>query len=311
MLEFRDLIRIEAIVAQGGFTRAARALGMTQPALTRSIAGVEARLRGPLFRRSRRGAEPTPLCRTILAEAPEILSRMQSLNDRLGQIRGGSGDELAIVSGPFPFETICLPAALAYRERNPRVRLRLESMAWPAALAQLRARLAEVAVITAHEAPDLAEFAVEPLAPLPLVFVVRDGHALAASARPTLAAALSWPLVTTAHLSTRLHTALAEARGARRRADIAFPAVLTEPISAWARMARGSDCVALVTLPAVLPEVERGELRVLRIRAPWLATSPAILRLASQPLTAAAEGFCMELREASARAVRTSARLAA
>lgn len=306
MLEFRDLQRIGAIVAAGGFTRAARALGMTQPALTRSIAGIEARLRGPLFRRGRRGAEPTPLCRTILAAAPEILSRMQALNDRLGQMRGGSGEEVSIVSGPFPFDMVCLPAAMALARAQPRLRLRLEIQPWPAALAQLRQRLVEIAVITANEAPDPGEFVVEPLPATPLHLIVRAGHPLLAARRLTLAAALGHSLVTTAHLSTLLHTALAEARGAARRADLAFPALLVESVPAWMRVVRGSDAVALAPLPAIVEELARGEVVALPLRAPWLTTSPAMIRLASQPLTAAVEAVQAELRAAAARAAQAS-----
>lgn len=306
MLEFRDLQRIEAIVAAGGFTRAARALGMTQPALTRSIAAIEARLRGPLFRRGRRGAEPTPLCRTILAAAPEILSRMQALNDRLGQMRGGSGEEVSIVSGPFPFDMVCLPAALALARSQPRIRLRLEVQPWPSALAQLRQRHAEIAVITANEAPDLAEFVVEPLPAWPLHLIVRAGHPLLASRRVTLAAALAHPLVTTAHLSTMLHTALADARGSARRSDVAFPALLIESLPGWLRAVRGSDAVALAPLPAIAEELARGEVVALPLRAPWLTTSPAMIRLASQPLTAAVEAVQTELRAAAARAAQAS-----
>ncbi len=304
MLEFRDMQRIEAIVAQGGFTRAARALGMTQPALTRSIAGVEARLRGPLFRRGRRGAEPTPLCRTILAEAPEILSRMQILNDRLGQMRGGSGEEVSIVSGPFPFDVVCLPAALALGRSQPRTRLRIEILPWPSALAQLRQRLAEVAVITANEAMDLGEFTVEPLPALPLHFIIRAGHPLLAARRLSFAAVLAYPLVTTAHLSTMLHTALAEARGSGPRADMPFPALLLESLPGWLRAVRGSDAVALAPPPAIAEELARGEVVALPLAAPWLVTSPAILRLASQPPGAAVEAVLAELREAARRAAQ-------
>lgn len=41
MLDVRDLIRIQAVLNHGSFTRAAAALDMTQPALTRSIAAAE------------------------------------------------------------------------------------------------------------------------------------------------------------------------------------------------------------------------------------------------------------------------------
>ena len=56
MLEVRELRLVQAIEAHGSLARAARVLATSQPALTRSLAALEARLRGPLFERGPRGA---------------------------------------------------------------------------------------------------------------------------------------------------------------------------------------------------------------------------------------------------------------
>ena len=70
----------------------------------------------------RQGAEPTALCRLVLADAPEIIGRMQLLHDRLGQLRGGSGEEVAVATGPFPM-ALCLAATREFRRAHPRVEL--------------------------------------------------------------------------------------------------------------------------------------------------------------------------------------------
>ena len=88
MLEVRDLILVRAIAEHGSLARAARVLAVGQPALTRSLAGLEARLRGPLFERSRRGVVPTDLCRALLGEAGEILDRLERLDRHLAEVRG-------------------------------------------------------------------------------------------------------------------------------------------------------------------------------------------------------------------------------
>lgn len=301
MLEFRDLVRIEAIAAEGGVGKAARALGMTQPALTRAVTAIEALLRAPLFRRSRRGMEPTDLCRTILADASDILVRMRALHERIGAVRGGSGEELVVAAGPFPFETTCVAAAVAFARAMPRVRLRLDILPWPAALAALRAGTADLAVITGHEVSDGAEFAIDSLPSQPLLLVVRSGHPLTRRARPTLAEALRFPLVTTAHLSTRMHAALAEIRAASagRHPDMAFPAMLMEPMGAWVRVVRASDAVAIVTHAPVEEAVAAGQLVVLPVGAPWLATSHVVLRNWRRARSEASDAYLLALREAA------------
>ena len=298
-----DLVRITAVADHGGFTRAARALGMTQPALTRSIASAERAVGGPLFVRRRPRAEPTALCRMILAEAPEIIARMQDLHRRVVHVRGGSGEELAVASGPFPLESLVLPAVAALRRVHPRVRVRLETLSWPDALAQLRAQRFDLAILTAGAVLGAKDLVIEPLQPLRLVFAHRRGHPLERIARPTLARILSYPLVTTAQLLPTLHRALAEARGevdGRPRADVPFPAVTVESTSAWLNLASMSDSIALTTVTPVQRYLATGELSLLAIDRPWLTARHAIVHDAARPLSQAAQAFLAEIRSAGA-----------
>ncbi len=310
-LDVVDLVRITAVADHGGFTRAARALGMTQPALTRSIAAAERAVGGPLFVRRRPRAEPTALCRMILAEAPEIIARMHDLHRRVLHVRGGSGEELAVASGPFPLESIVLPAVAALRHTHPRARVRLETLPWPEALAQLRAQRFDLAILTAGGVLGARDLIVEPLQPLRLVFAHRRDHPLARLARPSLARILSYPLVTTAQLLPTLHRALAEARGeasARPRTDIPFPAVTVESTSAWLGLASMSDSIALTTVAPVERYVATGELSVLPVDRPWLSARHAIVHVAARPLSPLARDFLSEMRTASVAAGQAQAR---
>lgn len=303
MLDVRDLIRIQAVLNHGGFTRAAAALGMTQPALTRSIAAAERLAGGPLFRRSRLGAEPTALCRLVLADAPEIIDRMQILHDRLGQLRGGSGEEVAIAAGPFLMD-LCLDATVAFRRAHPRARVRLETLPWPAALAQLRAGLCDLAVVTAGASFDEGRFAMETLPAQRLGFVVAPGHPLAQAKRVSMPQVLRWPLVTTAHPAPRLQTALAEARGARgARPDLPCPAVMAESTAAWLALVACGDYVALVSRAIAGPALARGEVAMLPFSAPWMTSPPAIVHLAARLPTPAMLDFVQALRRTNEAAL--------
>lgn len=307
MLEFVDLLRIKAVAEHGGFSAAARALGMTQPALARSVAAAEAALRGALFHRSRSGSEPTALCRLILAEAGPILERMQALHDRIAPFRGGSGEEIAVAAGPFPFEAVCVPAALALARRQPRVRLRFETMAWPGALARLRAGVADVAVVTAR-ATGTEDFAALALPPLPLVFAVRRGHGLARRPLPSLGEVLRHPLVTTAHLAAPLQAALAAGRD-RRGPDIAFPAMFMESMSGWARVAMEGDHVAIIVPSALSAALRAGDLVALPVPVPAGPTGLLALRPPGRTASTAVAAFLDEMATAAAAMVAESRRL--
>lgn len=78
-IETRHLRMVKAVADEGSITRAATVLGTTQPALTRQVRRVEEHLGGPLFERSRAGAEPTPLGRLVIGRANAVLSVLDSL----------------------------------------------------------------------------------------------------------------------------------------------------------------------------------------------------------------------------------------
>jgi DNA-binding transcriptional LysR family regulator len=245
----------------------------------------------------------------ILAEAPEIIARMHDLHRRVVHVRGGSGEELAVASGPFPLESLVLPAVAALRRAHPRVRVRLETLSWPDALGQLRAQRFDLAILTAGAVLGASDLVVEPLPPLRLVFAHRRGHPLARIARPTLARILSYPLVTTAQLLPTLHRALAEARGEvdeRPRADVPFPAVAVESTSAWLSLASISDSIALTTVTPVQRYLATGELSILPIDRPWLTARHAIVHVAARSLSPAAQEFLAEIRSAGALVGRAS-----
>jgi DNA-binding transcriptional LysR family regulator len=64
-LSRRDLEHLAAVADHGSVTRAAESLGITQPALSRSIQDLERRLGLRLFDRLPQGASPTVACEAL------------------------------------------------------------------------------------------------------------------------------------------------------------------------------------------------------------------------------------------------------
>ena len=61
MIDLKRLHHLTVLVQHGNFHRAAEALHLTQPALSRSIQALEAHVGAPLLARHRTGVEPTEL----------------------------------------------------------------------------------------------------------------------------------------------------------------------------------------------------------------------------------------------------------
>jgi DNA-binding transcriptional LysR family regulator len=75
-LELRHLRAIVVLAEELSFTRAARRLGIAQPALSAQIIRLERRLGTKLVERSTRSVELTPLGEDILARARKVLAEV-------------------------------------------------------------------------------------------------------------------------------------------------------------------------------------------------------------------------------------------
>ncbi|MBH0780794.1 LysR family transcriptional regulator [Nocardia bovistercoris] len=73
LLETRDLVYFVAVAEELHFGRAARRVGIAQPALSRAIARMERRLGVPLLRRTSRSVELTAAGKTLLREGIRAL----------------------------------------------------------------------------------------------------------------------------------------------------------------------------------------------------------------------------------------------
>ena len=115
------LIQLSAVVDTGSVSKGAAALGLSQPALSRSLALLEARVGKPLFLRDRRPLQATELGlqlathgRRILAESRRAAEAVQSL------LRGTRG--LVRVGGvPFFMDAMISRIIAAFQNQHPDV----------------------------------------------------------------------------------------------------------------------------------------------------------------------------------------------
>lgn len=86
-------------VAEGGsFTRAAKACGVSQPALTAAIKRLEGEFEGELFTRGRGGAKLTPLGEMMLPRMQRIAREQQAVDEVARNFRSSSPLPSASVS---------------------------------------------------------------------------------------------------------------------------------------------------------------------------------------------------------------------
>jgi DNA-binding transcriptional LysR family regulator len=99
MLDLRLLHHALTLTRHRNFARAAEALHLTQPALSRSIAGLEAALGEKLFDRTRQGVAPTSFGQMLLARAQALVDDAAELERDFTLLRGLQIGELRVGAG--------------------------------------------------------------------------------------------------------------------------------------------------------------------------------------------------------------------
>ncbi|SEK56266.1 transcriptional regulator, LysR family [Roseateles sp. YR242] len=118
-----QLLALVAVADHGGINAAARALHLTQPAITKAIKDLETGLGIRLLSRHTRGVNLTPEGETLLKRARLIVREMQRAQEDVGAMKGERGGRLSIGVTPLAGLTILPRAFSLFRAAWPEVEL--------------------------------------------------------------------------------------------------------------------------------------------------------------------------------------------
>lgn len=176
-VELRHLRYFIAVAKHGSFNRAAQALHLTQPALSRQVKDLEEELSVPLFVRGKNAVTLTTAGDSFYEEAREIIARAELAVQR---IRNEPHTEILRVGYAPSVTAGILPDALQrFHEEHPRVRIELADL-FPHDMTS-KAKDGELDIVITLESPGapVPNFHWEELYKIPIVLVMPAGHALA------------------------------------------------------------------------------------------------------------------------------------
>lgn len=184
-LDLKQIRAFLAVADELGFARAADALDIAQPALSRRVAALEAALGCRLLHRTSRRVAPTAAGEAFAREARAVLAGVDAAIEAARRADAGLAGEIDVgyndfaIAGPLP------EIAQAFRHRRPDVRLRLHRASTDAHLDAVAQGRVDVAfVIAPARSGGLAR---EIVWRERLVAVMAEHHPVATDARVTLA----------------------------------------------------------------------------------------------------------------------------
>jgi DNA-binding transcriptional LysR family regulator len=187
--QIRDFV---ATVDRGSLRAAARSIGVSQPAITKSIRQLENELHVQLLQRNARGASLTPAGRAFLARARVIQAELRKAEDELQLLSGGRQGAVAFGIAPAACMLLVPDAMLDFRREYPKAKVRIVEGVNSALLPLVREETLDFTVGQAPAGRPGAGLRFKPLFRPRLAIVARRGHPLRAAKSLRELAGASW-----------------------------------------------------------------------------------------------------------------------
>lgn len=296
MIETRHLQHLLALAEHRNYSRAAEALGLTQPALSRSIQNLEAALGAVLFDRGQGPVMPTAVGALVLERARAWSLGLRELERDVRLAQGAELGTLRIGAGPFAGSALAGPVVGRLSRLHPRLQVDVLIAPWKELPERLLARdidlmLADLSEVQAHEAIEFTA-----LQPHPSITVVRPGHPLADVPAPTLDQLRAYPWAgpqVSQEVAERMARLLPAAQAGRPMQPLALRC---DSSTVLKDILRHSDALSLMCVFMVAEELRRGQL----IAIPGLPLRTVgrfgVARLRGRTLSAPEQVFIAQLQ---------------
>jgi DNA-binding transcriptional LysR family regulator len=294
-LDLRSLRYVLVLAEAGSFAAAATVLGITQPALSRSVRVLEGALGVRLFDRGRSGALPTSFGRLLVERGRALLADAAAVERELQLLDGADTGVLAIGAGAYPAQICVGQAAARLIARHPALELRIVVADWPELIHQVLAGELDVAVCEVETAETDERLHTEALPVHRGYLFCRTGHPLEHRASVDLATAQKYPLALTA-LPPR-SALLGRDRGRGADGTTLATALHVDTFELARKIVLGSDALGAATRSMLADDVRAGRVAILPIHEPWLSTRYGFIHRAGRSLSPSARAFMAIVRE--------------
>ena len=301
-LDARALRNVLTLAAHGNYRRAATALHVSQPALSRSVTSLEAALGVRLFDRSRRGVTPTSFGQVLIDRGGALIAGLDDIRHEIALMQGLETGELSIGAGMYPAEMSVGTAVGRMSASHPGLRISLRAEPWREVAAAVTAGQVDIAVVELSTLEKEPRLVLDPLPRHPALFVCRPRHPLLAETSLSPERVFRYPFVGP-RLPLRVAKLLVPVAPLLKvdpsSGDV-MASLHVESIALTKRIVAAGDAIAALPSALVAAELADGSLAALAWRPPWLQTNYGFVYPKDRTLSPAARAFVDEVRAVEA-----------
>jgi LysR family pca operon transcriptional activator len=282
---------VDAVETHRSLLKASTVLGITQPALTKSLQELEDILQTRLFHRHSRGVRPTDAGLVFVQTARRILAEVRRLDDALDQL-SSPGGTLALGALPVTAAGVLPGALIRLKATYPAIKLRLQEGRTEELLPLLVSGEIDLIIgrLYAPAVPD--QFSREPLWTEPISILARAEH-------PIFSETVTVDVLRRYDLILPTGTQLVGQEIEHLLALLGLPAVTSLRSSSYGfirEMLHATDLISVMPRLMMVGDLLRGTLKVVPLPIPAPDRPAGVILPRDRPLSNAGRSFVQCLR---------------
>ena len=195
-LSLTKLRYLLAVAKAGNFSRAAEELNLSQPALSRTIAALEAHYGVTIFERGRSGARLTAAGAQMVEEVKALLRNASNLDHNLHLYGSGETGRVDIGLGPHIASLFLAELGKHFMSAKPRLKIRTLIRPPDVLMQELVDNRIDLFISPDYRGAIFPEIEVRKIGSVATDLIVRVGHPLAGRKDLTFAELANWPFAT-------------------------------------------------------------------------------------------------------------------
>lgn len=285
-MKLHQIQALVAIAETGSVRAAARRLGLTQPALSKSLAALEEALSVPLVHRTARGANLTKFGQSIVTRGRGISQELERMCEEIEQMRGGERGGVTVAISPSP-AMLLLPAVLKrFHTEFPEIQVRVRECVYPDTVQLLREGLADFAIGAQPPSrkTSTSEFVTERLYENKLVVAGRKAHPMAQARSLAELVDCDW----LQHGSPEGPGSLYAPVFRENNLPVPVPWLMSASFLSTLSILESSDALSLLPARLVAHLARTGRLSALQLKEPMPDWDVSLIMRAQTPMTRSA-----------------------